>query len=112
MTRIIFAAACCVMMVFDIVSGLLNAIKRKEVKSSKMREGLWHKCGFLMIIGLGFGVEYVQTLVDLGLSVPLVIPICTYIIIGELISVLENINKIADGQLSAIIKKLFGGLKK
>lgn len=112
MSRLIFTLICCVLMISDIVTGLLNAIKKKEVKSSKMREGLWHKCGFLMIIGLSFGIEYAQTLVDLGFSIPLTIPICTYIIVGELISVLENINKIADGQLSAIIKKLFGGLKK
>ena len=112
MTRIIFAIACCCMMVADVVSGLLNAVKKHEVKSSKMREGLWHKCGFIMIIGLAFGVEYVQTLIDIGMNIPLVIPICSYILIGELISVTENINKISDGQLSDIIKKLFGGLKK
>lgn len=112
MTRLIFAVICCILMVSDIVTGLLNAIKKHEVKSSKMREGLWHKCGFIMIIGLAFGVEYVQALIDIGMNIPLVIPICTYILIGELISVTENINKISDGQLSDIIKKLFGGLKK
>ena len=94
-------------MIFDIISGFLNALKTKTVQSLKMREGLWHKCGFLLILTLAFGIQYAQTLIDLGFTIPLVIPVCSYIIVGETISILENINKISDGRLTELIEKYF-----
>lgn len=104
---LIWILVACIFMIFDIVSGLLNAVKNRNVQSLKMREGLWHKCGFLLILALSFGIQYAQTLIDLGFNIPLVIPICSYIIVGETISILENINKISDGRLTDLINKYF-----
>lgn len=105
--ELIWILVACVMMVFDIISGFLNAVKNRNVQSLKMREGLWHKCGFLLIISLSFGIEYAERFIDLGFSIPLVIPICSYIVIGELISILENVNKLSDGRLTELINKYF-----
>ncbi|THG38222.1 phage holin family protein [Adlercreutzia caecimuris] len=35
----------CVMIVLDVVFGFAGAIKQKDVQSSKLRDGLWHKAG-------------------------------------------------------------------
>lgn len=41
--------ACLVMMVFDIITGIMAAWKNKDIQSTKMREGLFHK-GTLQIL--------------------------------------------------------------
>lgn len=45
--------AFCFLMVLDILLGYAAAVKNKAVKSSKMREGLWHKTGELGVIAVG-----------------------------------------------------------
>ena len=47
----------CVLMVLDIITGLVNAVMHNEFKSYKMREGLYHKAGNMLVIGLGVLVD-------------------------------------------------------
>ena len=73
--------------VLDIVTGFIQAVINRNVDSSKMRVGLLHKilliiCVFLsFIIDLAFGLNIVSKV------------ICTYIVIMELFSILENLTK-------------------
>ena len=90
-TMHIFAIVCGVAMVADIVTGIIQAIANQNFQSSKMRVGLWHKVSFILIIALAFGIEYGERVVELGFNVPLVIPVCSYIIFNEITSILENI---------------------
>ena len=46
-----------VAMAFDYLTGYLGAYKDNTVQSGKMREGLWHKGGFLGIMLLSVLVE-------------------------------------------------------
>lgn len=78
----------------DLLSGLLSAFKSKSFKSSKMREGLFHKIGSILVIIFGILVDYAQRYVDLGVQVPLTIIICVYIIFMECGSILENACKL------------------
>jgi toxin secretion/phage lysis holin len=90
-TTLIICAICAGFMVFDIITGLLQAIENKTYKSSKMRVGLWHKISFVLIIALAFGLEFAQGFIDLGFTIPLVIPVCAYICMNEIGSIIENI---------------------
>lgn len=90
-TTLIIIAICAGFMVFDIISGLLQAIANKTYASSKMRVGLWHKISFILIIALAFGLEFAQGFIDLGFTVPLVVPVCAYIIMNEIGSIIENL---------------------
>lgn len=89
-TNLIIFAICAGFMVFDIISGLLQAIANKTYASSKMRVGLWHKISFILIIALAFGLEFAQGFIDLGFTVPLVVPVCAYICMNEIGSIIEN----------------------
>ena len=77
-----------VLMVIDIIVGILNAWKSKAIKSSKLRDGIVHKSDELIIIVVALFLQFT-------LGLPREIPVfsATYIIIMELISILENLSK-------------------
>lgn len=80
-----------VMIVLDLISGFIGAIKEKNVQSEKLRQGLWHKAGFIGLIVLAYIVQYASIRLDLGFEVPTVLAVCIYIIITEAISIFENL---------------------
>lgn len=90
------AALCivAVLIVFDYASGLLKAIMQHDVSSTKMRDGLWHKCGFVLVMALAEIIEHAQVYLDLGYTVPLVVPAGVYIALTEISSILENLSEI------------------
>ena len=99
--------------VLDMVTGLIKAFKEKAYNSSIMREGLFHKCGSVLCVGFGVLVDYTQTLVDIGVNVPVGVSICVYIILMEIGSVIENIcainPDILPDKIKAFFSKLSGG---
>lgn len=87
--------ACVVMMCFDVLTGFMAAWKNKEIESTVMREGLFHKGTLILVIVLAWMCElFVMHVPDLGLSVPLVVPACVIIFAMELTSIMENMVKI------------------
>ena len=80
-----------VLMGMDILLGLAGAVKDRDVQSSKMREGLWHKAGSIGLIVLAYILEVAVDHVDLGLVFPGVLAVCAYIIVMEVGSCLENL---------------------
>lgn len=79
-----------ILIVLDYATGLLKAFATRIVSSSKMRAGLYHKAGYATVIALAFLLEHGQQYVNLGFAVPLIAPVCLYIIFAEVVSVLEN----------------------
>lgn len=73
-------------MLFDIITGYIQAIINKNVDSSIMRKGLLHKILLIIIIAGSF-------LLDVTFSLKISVVICIYIIIMELTSILENLKK-------------------
>lgn len=76
---------------FDMVTGLIKAFKEKKYTSSIMREGLFHKTASILCVVFGGVVDYAQTFIDIGVTIPITIPICVYIILMEVGSIIENI---------------------
>lgn len=79
------------LMALDILLGLAGAVKNKDVQSSKMREGLWHKAGSVGLIVLAYVLDVAVDHVDLGVIFPGVVIVCAYIILMEVGSCLENL---------------------
>lgn len=77
--------------ILDMITGLVKAFKEKNYTSSIMREGLFHKCGSIICIVFGILVDYAQTFIDIGVSVPVALTICGYIILMEIGSIIENV---------------------
>lgn len=80
-----------IMIVLDLLSGFIGAVKEQKVMSEKLRQGLWHKSGFIGLIVLAYIVEYASMRFDLGFQVPTVLAVCIYIIVTEAISIFENL---------------------
>lgn len=100
--------ACLVMMVFDIITGFMAAWKNKNIQSTKMREGLFHKGTLILLIILAWMCElFVMHIPDLGITIPLVIPACVIIFTMELVSITENAAEINPELKDSKLLKLF-----
>lgn len=87
--------------IFDIISGYIQAIINKEVDSQVMREGLLHKILLIIII-------IISCVIDITFKLPAVPKVVSiYIIIMELTSILENLDKsgLNIGKISNILKR-------
>lgn len=101
-----------VFIILDMVTGIIKAFKEKNYTSTIMREGLFHKSGSILCVVLGALVDYGQTYIDLGFSVPVAIPLCVYICLMEIGSIIENICTINPQILPDKIKSYFQKLNK
>ena len=72
---------------FDIITGYLQARINNDVKSQVMREGLIHKFLLIIIILIGFILQY-----SFGIN-GISVVICVYICIMEITSISENLQK-------------------
>lgn len=75
-----------VFMLIDILTGFFYACQSGEVKSGKMREGLYKKGTEILII---LGVLYFQFVLSIG-EFHIAEVVSTYVTFSEVISILEN----------------------
>lgn len=78
----------------DLLSGFISAIKMKDINSSKLRDGVFKKVGFIFCYVLGYIVDNYSA--DIGFIVEAkILPVLiSYAILTELCSIIENIHKI------------------
>lgn len=93
--------------VFDFICGFLQAVANKNMASEKLRQGLFHKCGFVFAIVFGILCEWSMSFVDLGFDVPIALTICVYIILTEIMSILENLGKLSPELASSGFMSIF-----
>lgn len=78
-----------VMMGFDYLTGFMKALHAHDVQSSKLRDGLMRKFGEMITIIISLFLQY-----SIGLPKEISIFIAIYIIVMELISIIENLDAI------------------
>lgn len=102
------AAFAMVFISLDLLTGLAQAVANKTVSSTKMRDGLWHKCGFVLTMLLAALIEWAMQYIDLGFTLPLFVPVCMFIMLTEIVSIFENIcelsPELADSKLARLFK--------
>ena len=101
-------ALCACFIVLDMVSGTAKAAKAHELSSSVAREGMWHKAGYVLIVVVAALIELAQAHIDLGFTVPLVVPACAIIILTEIFSIYENAAALNPEIRGLGLSKLFG----
>jgi toxin secretion/phage lysis holin len=82
------------LILIDYVTGVVNAIMQGELSSKRMREGLGHKFTYLTAISVALIVEYGSDYINLGIELPIFIPVCTGVCLTEITSIIENCAKI------------------
>lgn len=93
--------------VMDLATGIMQAVANKTLDSTKMRDGLWHKCGFVMVAILAALVEWAMQFIDLGFTLPLFVPVCVFIILTEIVSIFENVCKLSPELADSKLAQLF-----
>lgn len=77
--------------VLDVITGFTAAIANQSVSSSAMREGLFHKLGFIFALILAALLQYASGLLDLGVEIPTLGAVAVFIVLTEAVSIIENI---------------------
>ena len=101
-------AITCAFIALDFITGMIKAIASGSFKSSMMRQGLFHKSGELLCIMLGVLVQYAEGFLDLGVNLPVAGAICTYIVLMEIGSAIENIGAINPELVPSKLRKIIG----
>lgn len=76
------------LMALDILTGYINAWKKHEIKSQKMRDGLGKKVAEMCYIIIGFVFRFATGLSSIAYSLSM------YVTYMELVSILENTDKL------------------
>lgn len=82
------------LILIDYITGVVNAVTHSELSSEKMRQGLGHKFAYLAIICVALIVEYGSDYINLGIELPVFMPVCVGICLIEITSIMENCVKI------------------
>lgn len=86
------------MCALDVITGYAAAMRRGELNSTVMKEGLWNKIGEVLAIVVSkcaeicitvFGIDFV----NIDFKVPICTAMCAYVTLYELTSNVENIGK-------------------
>lgn len=92
---------------FDLLTGIISAIRLKELKSSRLRDGLFKKVGFILCYFLAWLMDNYGCLVGFQLPVLILPVIILYVCTTELVSILENITKINPDILPDKLMQMF-----
>lgn len=91
----------------DLVTGLVSAVKIKDIQSSKLRDGLFKKVGFIFCYFVAWLVDTQGHVIGFRLGVTILPIIILYVCTTELVSILENISKINSDILPEKLMELF-----
>ncbi len=91
----------------DIITGIVTAIKNKDIQSSKLRDGLFKKVGFILCYLMAWLVDNEGAIIGFQLGAPILPIIILYVCTTELVSILENICKINSDILPEKLMLLF-----
>ena len=80
----------------DLGTGILSAIKDKNIQSSKLRDGIFKKVGFLICYFLAYLIDVYGKEVGFDFPVELLPIILSFVCMTEVVSIIENISKISD----------------
>lgn len=100
------------LVLIDYITGVVNAIIHGELSSKRMREGLGHKFAYLAVLCVALIVEYGSDYINLGIELPVFIPVCAGICLTEITSIIENCVKINPELSSSNILNIFNINKK
>lgn len=91
----------------DLLTGIISAIRVQELKSSRLRDGLFKKVGFILCYFLAWLMDNYGSIAGFKLPVDILPVIILYVCTTELVSILENITKINPDILPDKLMQMF-----
>lgn len=107
-----YVIVCFALILMDIATGIMKAVYVGDFSSRGLRQGGLRKLSEMVLVILGMGLEYVQTVWGIETPFPATSIIGAYIVIMEIVSILENLgamNKDLLCLIETIKKSLKGG---
>lgn len=104
-------------MILDYITGMISAYNSKELSSRQGITGIFKKTGYLCLVAVGITVDYIinSALASLGIasniSMMFGLIVTIWLIINELISILENLTKL-EVPIPDFLTKIVNRLKK
>lgn len=104
-----------VMMVIDYISGMSAAWRVGELSSKKGIDGVIKKVGYMALVAVAMGVDYLifsgfaAVNVNIGFNMLFGVLVAVWLIINEMISILENLSRLGVPIplfLTKVVKKL------
>ena len=107
----------CGFILADWVLGISKAFATHTYRSTKMREGLWHKAALIAVMVLAYAMEITTGMMDFsvvgwepGTTLPISSVVAAYIVLMEAGSAIENIVEINPDLAGRGIWRYFGKL--
>ena len=91
----------------DLITGIITAVKNKDIQSAKLRDGLFKKVGFMLCYFVAWLVDTQGSKIGFQFGVSILPVIILYVCTTELVSILENICKINPDILPEKLMELF-----
>lgn len=91
----------------DIATGLFVAIRDHSVQSGKLRDGLFKKVGFIVCYVLACLLDKYGYVVGIEIPVSTLPAVCCYVIITEVVSIIENVCKLNPDILPSKLLSIF-----
>ena len=91
----------------DLVSGLIGAVRQGNLQSSRLRDGMFKKVGFILCYVLALLIDTKGAEIGLSFGTKILPIIIIYAVTTEIISILENICKINPDLVPAKLKSIF-----
>lgn len=101
------AAAVAAMTVLDIATGVTRAALAGEISSAGWHRGLLRKTSTICCFALAAMLEWVEGLIEIGVHIPLLIPVAAYICVTEATSTYENIRCIDPSMRPKALEGIF-----
>ena len=91
----------------DIITGVISALKNKDIESNKLRDGLFKKVGFILCYFVAWLVDTQGDIIGFHIDVSILPILIIYVCTTELVSILENICKINPDLLPDKLMQIF-----
>lgn len=78
----------------DLIAGIAGALKEKDLQSSKLRDGLFKKMGFLFCYMLAILIDNNAGYIGLDINLNILPVVVLYVVTTEIVSIIENICKL------------------
>lgn len=91
----------------DLITGVITAVKNKDIQSAKLRDGLFKKIGFMLCYFVAWLVDTQGTRIGFQFGISILPIIILYVCTTELVSILENICNINPDILPEKLMELF-----
>ena len=80
---------------FDFATGITKAAYEGKISSKKLKQGLFHKLAYWLLLIAAWWIETANAVVNIGLPCAVYLPTCVGITLIESVSILENISSIS-----------------